>query len=333
MILYRKVPQLRVRRWPAPEPPFWAATAVLPYAARRATPVAVDYLAQRAAGADKLEVTVCANVRDELDRMRTIGSPVLIDAVENAEVVFRRGDEAMAWCAEHDLPAMQLVSSAEAFPSAGDVAFAAWPAEALLVGEPPVRADRWGVVVPVLFPVTTDLVVLERLADAAQRNGAAYFAAITIEAEATARQAFAQSLHIEPDDDRYALLFHAEAAPIQIATERHIAALAWERGMADFVLPPRWEERSNWNAAVLLTRTASRMMEMELDLDLAGTMARAARTVAELDKPLSRIAESASLSIVGGLDETSVEMLTEWLESRTPSFAEFVDEQWRLRRA
>ena len=23
--------------------------------------------------------------------------------------------------------------------------------------------------------------------------------------------------------------------------------------MADFIVPPRWEERSNWNAAVLLT--------------------------------------------------------------------------------
>jgi hypothetical protein len=333
VILYRKVPQLRVRRWPAPEPPFWAATAILPYAARRATPVAIDYLAQRAVGAEKLEVTVSADVRDELDRMRAIGSPVLVDAVENAEVVFRRGGEAMAWCAEHDLPAMQLVSTPEAFPAAGDVAFAAWPPETLLAEGPPARSDRWGVLVPVLFPETTDLDLLERLADAAQRGGAAWFTGIAIDAEATARQAFAQSMHIEPDDDRYALLFHAEGRPIQIATERHIAALAWERGMADFVLPPGWEERSNWNAAVLLTRTASRMMEMEMDLDLAGTMARSARTVADLDKPLSRIAESASLSIVGGLDETSVEMLSEWLDFRTPSFPEYVDEQWRLRRA
>jgi hypothetical protein len=187
--------------------------------------------------------------------------------------------------------------------------------------------------VPVLFPVTTELDVLERLADLAAENGAAYFAAMAVDAEATARQALAQSLQIEPDDDRYALLFHSEARPIQIATERHIAALAAERGMADFVLPPRWEERSNWNAAVLLTLTASRMMELELDLDLAGTMARSARTVADLDKPLSRIAESASLSIIGGLDETSVEILSEWLESRTPAFAGYVDEQWRLRRA
>ena len=71
---------------------------------------------------------------------------------------------------------------------------------------------------------------------------------------------------------------------------------------------------------------------MELDLDLAGTIARSARIVAELDKPLTRIAESAALSIVGGLDETSAAILTEWIGGGESSFAAFVNEQWRLRR-
>jgi hypothetical protein len=75
------------------------------------------------------------------------------------------------------------------------------------------------------------------------------------------------------------------------------------------------------------------MIAMELDLDLAGVIARSARTIAELDMPLTRIAESASLSIVGGVDETSVEMLSEWLATGSASFAEYVNEQWRLRRA
>ncbi len=57
--------------------------------------------------------------------------------------------------------------------------------------------------------------------------------------------------------------------------------------MADFILPPKWQERSNWNAAVLLTLTASRMFAMELDLDLAGAIARSARVIAELDKPIA----------------------------------------------
>ena len=313
MILYRKVPQLRVRRSTAPEPPFWAATTLAPYGPRRSTPVAIDYLALRAAGAEKLEVTVCEDVRDELDRARGIHAPVLVEAAGNAEEVFRRGAEAMAWCEEQGLEAL-LLTSTEHVVRLSD-------------------GRRWGIAVPVMFPVTTDLALLETLADGAQRDGAAFFAAIPIELEPTAKQALARSMQLSGDDDRYAMLFHADIAPLHLATERHIAALAHERGLADFVLPPRWEERTNWNASVLLTLTASRMMAMELDLDLAGLIARSARTVADLDKPLARIAESASLSIIAGLDDTSVEMLTEWLARGVASFAEYVDEQWRLRRA
>lgn len=310
MILYKKVPQLRLRRASAPAAPFWSATVIAPYAARRATPVAVDYTELRASGAEKLEVTVCENVRDELDRARALAAPVLIDAAENAEEVFRRGAEALAWCDEHGLAAQILTSEG--------------PAVRLT------DADRFGVAVPVLFPLTTDLALLESLADAARDAGAAFFAAIPIEAEPTAKQAIAQTLPV--DDDLYAMLFHADLAPIQLATERHIAALAAERGMADFILPPRWPEPTNWNAAVLLTLVASRMIALELDLDLAGVIARSARTIAELDKPVARVAELASLSIIGGVDDTSVEMLTEWLGGGRASFAEFVNEQWRLRR-
>lgn len=327
MILYRKAPSLRVRRSPAPAAPFWSAATIEPYAARRATPVAVDYVALRATGAEKLEVTVTENVRDELERTRNLRGPLFIDAAGNAEIVFRRGAEAAAWCRENHIAALQLVSQ----PAEGEFVLAAWPPrpEAIVRA----RGSRFGVAVPVIFPVTTDLSLLEALAAAAQESGASFFAAIAIDVEPTAKQAIARQLQLTGDDDRYAMLFHADVAPIQLATERHIAALAAERRMADFIVPPRWEERSNWNAAVLLTLTASRMIAMELDLDLAGTIARSARTVAELDKPLTRIAESASLSIVGGVDETSLEMLTEWIAGGTASFAEYVNDQWRLRRA
>jgi hypothetical protein len=275
--------------------------------------MAVDYLALRASGAERVEVTVCENVRDELERARNFAAPVLVDAAGAAEIVFRRGDESMAWCAENGLAAQLLTSRGDAIALTD--------------------ADRWGMAVPVIFPITTDLALLESLADEAQRTGAAFLAGIPIDVEPTAKQVIAQSMQLAADDDRYAMLFHADTAPIQLATERHIAALAAERGMADFVMPPRWEERSNWNAAVLLTLTASRMIAMELDLDLAGTIARSARTIAELDKPLTRIAEAASLSIVGGLDETSAGALSEWLSTGSASFVEWVSERWRLRRA
>jgi len=213
---------------------------------------------------------------------------------------------------------------------------AAWPLELQKLEEMFVDARErgllWGVAVPVLFPVTTELAPLTALADIAQSHGASFLAAMSVELEPTAKQALAQSLNLDAADDRYAMLFHGTLEPMHLATERHIASLTHERGMADFIVPPRWEERSNWNAAVLLTLAASRMIAMELDLDLAGTIARSARVIAELDKPLMRIAESASLSIIGGLDETSVEALASWVADGSAAFLDFVNEQWRMRR-
>jgi hypothetical protein len=342
VILYRKTAQLRIRRSPAPEPPFWAATTLAPYSARRGAPVAIDYVALRATGAaERLEVTVCANLRDELERTRIIAQPVLVDAAESAELVFRRGEEAVVICEEEHRTSMELVSTRGRLPlrayGGGSCTIAAWPLELPrleeLFAEAREKGLTWGVAVPVIFPVTTDLAALTELADAAKANDAAFLAAIAIEVEATAKQAIAQTMNLAADDDRYAMLFHAAVEPVHVATERHIAALAAERGMADFVVPPRWEERTNWNAAVVLTLTATRMIAMELDLDLAGLIARSARAIAELDKPLTLIAESASLGIVGGLDETSVDVLTEWLSTGSAAFVEYVNEQWRLRRA
>jgi hypothetical protein len=339
VILYRKAAPLRVRRSAAPAAPFWCATAIAPYSAKRSAPIAIDYLSLRATGvAEKLEVGVSDDVRDELERARAITGPVLIDAAESAEIVFRRGEAVLAFCEEQQLAAVHLVSTRGALPShaVDDVVtvIAAWPLELsrlrVLFAEAMERGLRWGVAVPVLYPATADLAELNALADAAQ--GAAFLAALSIEVEPTAKQAIAQSLNLDADDDRYAMLFHSALEPTHLATERHIAALAEERGLADFIVPPRWEERSNWNAAVLLTLAASRMIAMELDLDLAGTIARSARLIAELDKPLMRIAESASLSIIGGLDETSAEALTSWIAGESPAFLDFVNEQWRMRR-
>ena len=317
MILYRKAAPLRIRRAAAPEPPFWCATSIAPYSTKRSTPVSIDYLASRATAADRVEVTVTENVRAELERAR-IDAPVLIDATGAAEVVFRRGEEVLAYCDEEQLDALLLTSMSGAFESGGVAAA--------------VQRNTWGVVIPIIYPITTDLAALDALAESARANGASFFAAMPIDVDATAKQAIANELQLAGNDDRYAMLFHADVAPIHLATERHIAALAHAHGMRDFVAPPRWDERSNWNAAVLLTLTASRMISMELDLDLAGLIARSARAVAELDKPLVRVAEAASLSIVEVLDDVSRDILQEWLEGAEPSFVEYVSEQWRLSR-
>jgi hypothetical protein len=335
VILYRKAVPLRLRRVAAPAMPFWCATTISPYSARRASPIAIDYVALRASGAERLEVTVTESPRDELERTKVLDGPVLIDASEAAEEVFRRGEEALAYCTEQQLPALFLTSTQGALPSASSdvvIAIAAWPLDLSVLGRlfatAQERALPWGVCVPLLYPATTDLALLEQLADLSLQHGAAFLAPIALEIDPTAKQALAAN----SDDETFAMLFHSDLDPLHTATERHVAALAASRGLADFVLPPRWHERSNWNAAILLTRTASRMMAMELDLDLAGTLSRSARAIAALDKPITRIAAAANLSIIGTLDDTSAEILTEWLATGSAEFVEYVDRKWRVRR-
>lgn len=333
MILYRKQAPLRIKRAPAPQPPFWCATAVAPYGPRRAEPVAIDYMALRASGADRLEVAVCEDAKDELERTRLIDGPVLVDAAETAEAVFRRGEEVLEFCETNQLSSLYLTSTRGVLPrKPADIVIAAWPLELKRLEELFANNRTWGVAVPIVFPVTTDLGALEELADLAQKYGAAYFAGLNVEVEPTAKQAIAQSMDLTFEDDHYAMLFHGDIEPLHLATERHIAALAAERGMADFILPPNWTERSNWNASVLLNLTASRMFAMELDLDLAGSIARSARVLAELDKPIARIAEAASVSIIGGVDGRSAGMIEEWIAGDSAAFAEEVSAEWRMRR-
>ena len=338
MIVYRKATQLRIRRASVPQPPFWGATIVTPYSPRRSAPVAIDYVELRASANDKLEVAVSERTIDDLQRSTIrIVPPVLIDATEFAEAVFRRGEEVLAFCARHALPAIHLCSTRGAVPeSAGTdvtIVIAAWPLEFDRLDTMFAEArGAWGVAVPVIFPVTTDLGALDEIAKSARDRGASFLAAVPVATDATAKQAMARSLALDGDEETYAMLFHADLEPVQVATERHIAALAAEAGMADFVVPPRWDERSNWNASIFLTLTATRMLAMEHEIELASGLARSARVVAELDKPLARIAESASLSIVEGLDEVSVGVLSDWLVSRRSSFVDAVNARWRLRR-
>jgi hypothetical protein len=334
LIIYRKAQQLRIQRSPIPEPPFWAATTIAPYSAKRAAPIAVDYLELRASVSERMEVTVCDDVRDELERSAQIVGPALIEATETAELVFRRGEEALRFCCDGEATAIHLISTRGALPRAACdrtiIVIAAWPVEfprlQRLFRAAQERGMRWGVAVPVIFPATTNLATLREIADAAHEHDAMFLAAVPVDLDPSARKAIAA------DREDYELLFHGDVEPVQVATERHIAALAADIGIADFVMLPRWEEKSNWNAAVLLTLVASRMIAMKRDVEIASRIARSARVVAQLDKPLERIAGAANLSIIESLDDISVDVLNDWLESGRSAFVDHVDKQWRLRR-
>ncbi len=332
LILYRKAQQqLRIQRSAIPEPPFWAATKVAPYSTKRAEPIAIDYLEMRATHAERLEVGVSIDVRDELERAQRLHDPVLIDAAEASELVFRRGEEALRFCCDNGLTSMYLVSTRGALPAAAcdraTIVISAWP-YALprlreLMRDAQDRRMRWGVAVPVIFP---PLDVLRQIADAAHESGALFLAPLPVELDATARKTIAT------DAEDYDVLFHADLEPLQVATERHIAALAADIGVADFIVPPKWDEKSNWNASILLTLVATRMIAMKRDVEIASRIARSARAVAQLDKPLERIAAAANLSIVEALDDISTDILTDWLEGGRSAYVEHIDKQWRLRR-
>ena len=343
MIVYKKTPHLRLTRAQVPEPPYWAATTIAPYSPRRAAPIAIDYIDLRASCAERFEVSVCDNVLDDLERSTArhpVHAPALIDAAEFAEVIFGRGEEALQFCADQQVAAMQLVSTRgilpKQVPDNAVIAIAAWPLEierlGALFAEAKERGLRWGVVVPIIFPITTDLTALAELAELARPHQPSFFTGVPVELDATARNALAKSLTGDARDDNYEMLFHADLGPIRLATERHIAALAGEIEAADFVIPPRWDRPTNWNAAVLLTLTASRILAMNRDEELAWRLTRSAKVVALLEKPIERVAQAASLAIIDSLDEISVDLLTEWLETGRSSFAGHIEKQWRLRR-
>src|SRR5207253_7327507 len=179
VIIYRKSQQLRIQRSPIPEPPFWAATTIAPYGTRRAAPIAIDYLELRASFSERMEVTVCDDVRDELERGAQIAEPALIEATEFAEVVFRRGEEALRFCCETGATAIQLVSTRGALPmSACDravIVITTWPVDFValkqMLDDARARRLRWGIAIPVIFPATTSLGTLSDLAQMAHNSG------------------------------------------------------------------------------------------------------------------------------------------------------------------
>lgn len=304
--------------------------------------MAIDYLELRASSSERLEVSVCNDVSDELERVaarQRLQAPVLIEAADFAEAVFGRGEEALSACRELGLAAVHLISTRGALPDDGGgatVVIATWPLEferlESLFAAAGERRLEWGAAIPVMFPVTTNLEALQEIASAAQRHGARFLTTLPLDVDATARQAIAQSLTVPGEDDTYAMLFHADLDPVHVATERHVAAVASELDLLDYLTPPQWQARTNWNAAIVLTLAATRMLAMSHEIELAGMLARSARVVAELDKPLTRIVEAASLSIVEALDEASVDILGEWLETGRSVFVDGVNERWRLRR-
>ncbi|MEO8218598.1 MAG: hypothetical protein ABI718_16095 [Acidobacteriota bacterium] len=344
MITYRKSRKLNLHRTVAPEIPFGARTVVAPYSSPRAAPVFVDHLQLEATGVPDALVDVADDIVDLLEREdlhNTLTGPVMVEATGLAESVFRRGQVASEFLHARALDTSVLISTEGRVPAGHEGArqvltISTWPLD-LDALRPLFRNAHesewhWGAFVPVIFPQTTSMPNLEELADLVADNGGSFLAAVSIDLDPTAKSSIAGELFADEDEESYDVLFHSDLDLIGVATERHIAALAMERQLGEFVQLPGDGEKSNWNAAVLLTHAGSRLIRMKSDAELGWMLLRSAKTVAQLSKPLTVIAAAASLSIIESLEEIVVDALTEWLDCGRAAFFEDVHQNWRLRR-
>lgn len=337
MIRYVETIPLRVERSDAPQFPFWHATLIAPYGSRRAAPVSIDYTALLAVAGGRGEVSVTRDVVDQMERQKKLPEPILIDATEEAEALYERGKLASDFASNWRLQTLLLISADGKIPlscaASTMTAICTWPVEKEMLKSHSrqlrERRCRWGMVVPIVFPMTTDLGVLDDLAEIASGNGAEFLAALPIDLDPQAKSALAE---LRADDETYETLFHSDLETITIATERHVAALAAERGLFDYVRLPNAAAKSNWNASVLLTLAGTRLLRMNRDAEAGWDLLRSARIVAQLKKPLERIAEAASLTIIEGLDAIAVRALEEWIGSGKSADLDAIDTQWRLRR-
>lgn len=342
MITYRETPSVSVTRTAMPEPPFFHATLVRPYEERQTHPFTIDYLDLTAFSRELRETRVCTDVRDQLEHEKHLTAPLLIDATGGVERLYQRGSSALAYCAEQQLAATILISSEGEIPSVTTanalLAIATWPCS--IDQLQPLFADarrsglRWGAVIPIVLTITTELSVISELVTLAAKHGASFVAALPIDLDPTAKREIASVavLSDEHGEESYAALFGDDLEPLIVSTERHVAALAREHHLLDYVPLPDERRRDNWAAAAYLARIAQRMFRMERDVELAWSLHRSAKLVAELTKPIDRVHAAASLAIIEGLDELSQEILEQWLTIGRSDFGDRLDRDWRLRR-
>lgn len=339
MIHYKVGGRVRFHQNREIQPPFWQATTVHLYSPDvRSLPLGIDFLRLKGSAHRSLDVSVPAILDDlNLDR---VPSPILIDAWGPEEVIYRRGDRLL-----HELPSdarpMLLLSADGDVPlemsaATPQLIVTAWPLDLVALESIASRASKtgfdWGVLIPVIFPLTTNLDIIETISNTARRYGASFMASSSIELDSKARGAVA-SMCDDLDEETWATLFDADLDRIHLSTERHIAALAHQHGIADTIAPPLGESRSNRAAAVLLSRVGSRMVKMDHDVELGWKFLKASGRVATFDKEIARVASTAHITIIPELeDEILAEVVEQWLENGEAEFADHIDDKWRLTR-
>ncbi|HXI12607.1 MAG TPA: hypothetical protein VNM92_08170, partial [Thermoanaerobaculia bacterium] len=334
---FREGAPLKVRRFDVPHYPFWPSTLIYPYGRGSSIGIGLDYQSLTASGPFRGDVAVCTDVYDRLSReelVQPLRPPVLIDTSSSAESIYRQSAGAASYCNENGLAAMTLLSADGAIPEGvSRLVLTTWPTDfdrlTSLATAARRQSSHWGMLVPLIFPLTTASADLVRLADLAASNGAIFFTAVAFEVEPSARQLIASSEQTPLDDKTYSLLFHGDLDSINLETESAIAALAHERGLSDFVVPPDWSETTNWNGAVLLTLAATRLIRMKQDVELGWKLIRSAQQLALLDKPIGRVAQAVGLGGLPGVDPQSRQILESWLAGGESEFLTSLQSRWR----
>jgi len=335
LITHRKTTQLRIQRSAFPQPPFWQAVTVAPYGLSRGLPVQLNYATLTAGAKAKVDVSVTRSVRDQLERERFVESPALVEAADVSELIYRRGEDALGALADLDVQTVCLVSANGSIPAIDSptrclVAVSCWPLHLhdieALFQRCQSRGQKWGVVLPLLHPITTDAAIIEQLAALAAGHGAMFFAAVPFETDPAARQALAAMRPM--DDAAVAELFDADLEAILVAAERNAARVANDNGLLDHV-PSLAPLTSNWTAATKLSLAGTRLIRMGEDMELGWTLHQSSKLIARLHKPLDHIAASASLAIIEALDTASVAALEQWLREGRSEFFEDIDAKWR----
>lgn len=331
-----------IQKYEVPQPPFWCATVVHPYEGRRGGAIDIDWIDLRATvsgrGPFKATIDAVALIAAEERRSR-LGTPILIEASGASEMPLRCGESLAQYFMDSSLPAQVVISTEGDIPAVkgSHVVIGLWPVDVDAVTRLAEGAReagcQWGLAIPIVHPVTTDLPLLEQLADTAAAEGASFLVGLVLFPEPTARRVLADSSANDVDArETYEDLFHRDHDPLMLATERHVSALAFERGLEDWIQPAGWGASTNWNAGVVLSRCASRMVAMDYEVEKAWSLVRSANVVARLSKPISTIVEIASLAIVESLDTLSMAIVDQWLAVGRSSFVDEIDDRWRLRR-
>lgn len=339
MIRYTIEGRVRFHQNREMQQPFWQATTVHLYSPDvRSVPLGIDFVRLKASAHRSIEVAVPRTLEGlDLDRLP---SPVLIDAWGPEELIYRRGD-ALLHELSSDARPMLLLSSDGDVPREMSAVLpllivTAWPLDLVALESIAERASEagleWGILIPVIFPITTNLDAIETISRTARQHGASFMASSSIELDPKARGAVA-SMCDDLDEETWATLFDADLDRIHLATERHIASLAHELGIADTIAPPLGESRSNRAAAIFLSRIGARMVRMDHDVELGWKFLKASGRIATLDKEIARIASTAHVTILPELEEEMIsEVVEQWLESGSAEFADHIDDKWRVKR-